>query len=119
MLLLADSLKEICVFFRIFAWTGLTQTNIFGIYIRLDCRTYRLLNLDEILEKKLVRPECGESPVAPPVPEYSSAVLFRGLVCPANAVAIRMLGPNVECIVIMLSVFISVSYFFCFVNYTH
>lgn len=42
----------------------------------------RLLNLEEILEKKLVRPECGESPVAPPVPEYSSAVLFRGLVCP-------------------------------------
>jgi hypothetical protein len=28
----------------------------------------RLLNLDEIFEKKLVRPECGESPVAPPVP---------------------------------------------------
>lgn len=47
--------------------------------------TYRLLNLEEILEKKLVRPECGESPVAPPVPEYSSAVLFRGLVCPAMA----------------------------------
>lgn len=37
----------------------------------------RLLNRDDILEKKLVRPECGESPVAPPVPEYSMPVLFR------------------------------------------
>lgn len=50
----------------------------------MDEKTYRLLNREEILEKKLVRPECGESPVAPPVPEYSRAVLFRGLVCPVG-----------------------------------
>lgn len=49
-----------------------------------------MLNLEEILEKKLVRPECGESPVAPPVPEYSSAVLFLGLVCPARRQADKM-----------------------------
>lgn len=42
--------------------------------------TYRLLKREESFEKKLIRPGCGESPEVPLVPEYSSAVLFRGLV---------------------------------------
>lgn len=42
--------------------------------------TYRLLNREEIFEKKLVRPECGESAAVPPVPEKSNPALFRGLV---------------------------------------
>lgn len=46
--------------------------------------SYRLLNRDEIFEKKLVRPECGESAVWAPEPEYSREALFRGLVCPAK-----------------------------------
>lgn len=44
--------------------------------------TYRLLNLEESLEKKLMRPGWGDSPGTPPVAEYSKAVLFRGLVWP-------------------------------------
>jgi hypothetical protein len=37
----------------------------------------RLLNRDDIFEKKLVRPEYGESPVVPPVPGISMPVLLR------------------------------------------
>lgn len=40
----------------------------------------RLLKREESLEKKLMRPGWEESPEAPLVPEYSSAVLFRALV---------------------------------------
>lgn len=49
--------------------------------------SYRLLKRDEILEKKLVRPACGESPVWAPEPEYSREALFRGLVCPVKRIA--------------------------------
>lgn len=52
--------------------------------------SYRLLNRDEILEKKLVRPECGESAVCAPEPEYSRDALFRGLVCPATRLPTNM-----------------------------
>lgn len=39
--------------------------------------TYRLLNREDIFEKKLVRPEYGESPVVAPVPGISMPVLLR------------------------------------------
>jgi len=42
----------------------------------------RLLNRDDIFEKKLVRPEYGESPVVPPVPGISIPVLFLDRVWP-------------------------------------
>lgn len=51
---------------------------------RIGKVSYRLLNRDDIFEKKLVRPECGESPVWAPEPEYSKEALFRVLVWPAN-----------------------------------
>lgn len=48
--------------------------------------TYRLLNRDEIFEKKLVRPEYGESAVVPPVPGISIPVLFLDRVWPIGEI---------------------------------
>lgn len=48
--------------------------------LNLPIYTYRLLKRDEIFEKKLVRPEYGDSPAVPPVPGISMPVLLRDLV---------------------------------------